>query len=185
MESQQMMELLLIRMNASMKEHTQEMKADRKSDRENLKGMMDEMMNDNQAEMRSAVCAIRSEFETLQHEIKGVLSYVEQKTQNLRMELTVTIGKTQMKLQIAEMSLDKRTRDVEEKIASIIENISSNKRKFQSQLAEVNAVAEWGSRPNIRHERSSATKCQREYIVQRVPAPIPDCSGEQPVVGPR
>jgi actin-related protein len=61
-----MMELLLARLNTSMKEHMQEisaeMKADRKSNREDLKGMMEEMMNTNQAEMRYTVCAIRSEL---------------------------------------------------------------------------------------------------------------------------
>jgi hypothetical protein len=56
MEMQQKMELLLARFNANMKE----MKADRKSNREHLKGMMEEMMKANQAETRSTVCAIRS-----------------------------------------------------------------------------------------------------------------------------
>jgi hypothetical protein len=103
-----MMELLLARMNASMKEHMQEMKAermlaDRKSDREQMlaeiSARMDAntkelnaKMDANQAEMRSTVCAIRSELEeTIQHEMKGVLLYVNQKTQNLRMELMETI----------------------------------------------------------------------------------------------
>jgi hypothetical protein len=80
--------------------------------------------------------------------MKG-LSYFDQKTQNLRMELTETIEKTQMELQTVEVSLDKRTRDVKEKIASITEDITSNKRKFQSQLEEIKAVAERGSRPTV------------------------------------
>jgi hypothetical protein len=54
-----------------------------------------------------------------------------------------------MELQTVELSLDKRTRDVEEKIASITEDISSNKQKFQSQLEEVKAVADRGSRPTV------------------------------------
>jgi hypothetical protein len=49
-----MMELLLARFNASVKEHMQQKKADKKSDWEDLKGMMEEM-NANQVEMRSAV----------------------------------------------------------------------------------------------------------------------------------
>jgi hypothetical protein len=87
MVTQQMMELLLARMNVSRKEHMQEMaarmdanqaemkadresdrdqmlteisarmEADRKSKREDLKDMMEEMMNANQEEMRSIVNA--------------------------------------------------------------------------------------------------------------------------------
>jgi hypothetical protein len=47
------------------------------------------------------------------------------------------------------LSLDKRTRDVEEKIVSIREDITSNKLKFQSQLEEIKAVAELESRPRV------------------------------------
>jgi DNA-directed RNA polymerase len=49
--------------------------------------------------------------------------------QNLRRELTEKIEKTQMELQTVEVYLDKRTRDVEEKTASVKEDITSNKRK--------------------------------------------------------
>jgi hypothetical protein len=67
MEAQQVMERLLTRLNASMKVHMQEisaeMKADIKSNREDLKGMMEEMMNANQAELRSTVCTIRAELD--------------------------------------------------------------------------------------------------------------------------
>jgi hypothetical protein len=81
------------------------MEADRKSDREQMLAEksiridastkeMNPKMDANQAEIRSMVCAIRSELEeTIQHEIKGVLSYVDEKTQNCRMELTETIEK--------------------------------------------------------------------------------------------
>jgi hypothetical protein len=51
METQQMMELVLARFNASMKEHMQQMKAEMKpaqarakANREDLKGMIEEMM---------------------------------------------------------------------------------------------------------------------------------------------
>jgi hypothetical protein len=55
-------------------------------------------MDANQAEIRSTVCAIWSELEeTIQHEIKGVLSYVDKKMQNRHMQLTETIEK-QMEL---------------------------------------------------------------------------------------
>jgi hypothetical protein len=87
--------------------------------------------------------------ETIQQETKDFLSYVDQKTQNLRRELTETIVKAQIKLQTVEVSLDNRTRDGEEKIASIKEDITSNNRKFQSQLEVVKAVSERGSRPTV------------------------------------
>jgi hypothetical protein len=59
---------------------------------------MNAKMDANQAEIRYTVCAIQSELEEIiQHEIKGVLSYVDEKTQNRRMELTETIEK-QMEL---------------------------------------------------------------------------------------
>jgi hypothetical protein len=54
-----------------------------------------------------------------------------------------------MELQRVKMSLDKRTRDVEKNIATIKEDITSNNRKFQSELEEVKAVAERGSRSTV------------------------------------
>jgi hypothetical protein len=101
--TQQMMELLLARMNTIIKEHNQDilarMQADRKSDqqqmlaeiRANTKALqediksgqaemrstieaIEEPMNANQAEMISTVCAIRSDLkETIQHEIKTII----------------------------------------------------------------------------------------------------------------
>jgi hypothetical protein len=54
-----------------------EVEADRKRDREDLKRMMAEMntkMDGNQAEIRSTVCAMRSELkEPIQHEMKGII----------------------------------------------------------------------------------------------------------------
>jgi hypothetical protein len=93
METQQIMELLLARMNASMKEDMQQMtarmEADIKRDGEQMLAKisirMDEntkemnpKMDANQVEIRSTVCAIQSELETIKHEIKGVLSYVNE-----------------------------------------------------------------------------------------------------------
>jgi hypothetical protein len=109
METKQMMELLLARMNASMKEHMQEMKADRKADKEDilaqistsmkfnediarrleaiietnrekdqedLKEMKDEIKA-GQAEMRSTVCAMRSELEEIiQRELEAVIQSI-------------------------------------------------------------------------------------------------------------
>jgi hypothetical protein len=57
-----------------MKAIQERLEADRKSDREDLKGMMEEMMNANQAEMRCTVCAIQSDLkETIQHDIRTVI----------------------------------------------------------------------------------------------------------------
>jgi hypothetical protein len=46
-------------------------------------------------------------------------------------------------------TVDKRTRDVEEDITDIRDDISAKKRRFQSQLEEVEAVVERGSRPAV------------------------------------
>jgi hypothetical protein len=72
-----------------------------------------------QTEMRSTVCAILSELETIQHEMKGVMSYVDQKTQNLCRELTETIEKSQAELQTVEVSLDAQARRLQEDLAKI------------------------------------------------------------------
>jgi hypothetical protein len=75
------------------------METNRERDRDDLKRTMAEMnakMDGNQTEMRSTICAIWSELEeTIQQETKYFLSYVDQKTQNLRNELTETIEKAQ------------------------------------------------------------------------------------------
>jgi hypothetical protein len=70
-------EQMLAEINARMTINLKEMEADRKRDREDLKGMMEEMnakMDSNQAEIRSTVCAIWSEIkETIKHEMKAVI----------------------------------------------------------------------------------------------------------------
>jgi signal transduction histidine kinase len=56
----------------------------------NLKDLKEDIKS-SQAEMRSTICAIRSELEgTIQHEMKGILLYVDEKMQNLCRELTET-----------------------------------------------------------------------------------------------
>jgi hypothetical protein len=79
--------------------------------------------------------------------MKHILSYVDQSTQNLGTKLKETIEKIQLELQTVEVSLDKRTQDIEEQLASIKEDVTHNKRTFQSHLEEVKAIAEQGSRP--------------------------------------
>jgi light-regulated signal transduction histidine kinase (bacteriophytochrome) len=118
-----------------------EMKAYRKADQEKAEDDREELeemrkarkedIKSSQAEIRSTIFAIQSELEeTIQHDMKGDLSYVDQKAQNLCMKLMETIEKTQMELQTVAVFFDKRTRDVEEKVASITEDTNSNKRKF-------------------------------------------------------
>jgi hypothetical protein len=100
------------------------MQAKAEADRELLIGIMDanaksmrEDVKSGEEKMEAAIHSIRSELEeTIQHEIKSFLPYVDQKTQNLRVELTERIEKTHIELQTVELSLDKRTREVEEKI---------------------------------------------------------------------
>jgi hypothetical protein len=68
---------IIARMTINLKE----MGADRKRDQEDLKGIMEEMnarVDNNQAEMRSTVCALRSEFkETVLHEMKAVIQAIQ------------------------------------------------------------------------------------------------------------
>jgi hypothetical protein len=59
----------------------------------NAKSMREDFKSDEE-KMEAAIHSIRSGLEeTMQHEMKGLLSYVDQKTQNLRMELTETVEK--------------------------------------------------------------------------------------------
>jgi hypothetical protein len=90
METQQMMELLLARMNASMKEHMQEMtarmdanqadQARMEANKEDMLARTEENMKDiksSQAKMRSTICAFRSELkETMKRETRAVIQYV-------------------------------------------------------------------------------------------------------------
>jgi hypothetical protein len=110
---------------------TEEMKAKAGGKQEDMLARMREDIKSSQAEMKSTVCAIRSILEeTIKQELKDFLLYVNQETQNLHRELTETIGITQVELQGVELPLDKRIRDVEEKILSIKEYITSNDRKL-------------------------------------------------------
>jgi hypothetical protein len=77
METQQMMEVMLARMNASMKEHMQEMTARMDANQENQESM-EAKMDANQVEIRSTVCAIRSELQkTIQHGMKVVIQPIQ------------------------------------------------------------------------------------------------------------
>jgi hypothetical protein len=97
--------------------------------------------------------------ETIQQETKD-FTYIDQKTQNLRSELTETIKKAQVELQTVEVSPDKRTRDVEKKIASIKEDITSNNQKFslnwkRSRLLPSEEVDQQSAQTLLNHEHST------------------------------
>jgi hypothetical protein len=75
--------------------------------------------------------------------------------------------------------LIKRTRDVEENIAAIRDDITANKQRFQSQLEEVKAVDERGSRPTVSVNTAqpptfeentswSAFRCQFEIVASTI-----------------
>jgi chromosome segregation ATPase len=75
---------ILADLSAKIAENTKELNATQERINANLENLK-EYIKFSQAEMRSTVCAIRSELEeTIQHKMKGVLPYVDQKTQNLR-----------------------------------------------------------------------------------------------------
>jgi hypothetical protein len=82
MEMQQMMELLLARMDAN----TRALQAMQ----ENADAMRQEM----NANAKSGEEKMEAAIHSIQHEMKGFLSFVDQKTQNLRKELTETVEKT-------------------------------------------------------------------------------------------
>jgi hypothetical protein len=73
-------EEMLAEISARITINLKEMEVDRKRDREDLKGMIEEMnakMDAGPAEMRSTVCAMRSELkETLQHEMKAIIQLI-------------------------------------------------------------------------------------------------------------
>jgi DNA repair exonuclease SbcCD ATPase subunit len=134
----------------NLKEIKAEMNAKMDGQQEEMLARMREDIKTSEAEMRCTICAFLSELEeTIQEEKKNFLSYVEQKTQNLRSELTEAIEKEQIVLQRVEVSLDKLTRGIEKNMVSIKEDITSNNRKFQSEMDEIKAVAEGGSRPTF------------------------------------
>jgi hypothetical protein len=152
-------------------------------------------INANQGKMEVVVRCIRSEVaEKIQRRIENVMECVDYKTQ----EITERIEKALVELQAVDVSLDTRTRKIEQNLEhiradfftnlwakpinretlaqqrSMEEKIESNKREFQAQLEEAKAIAQSGLR-----DRSPATNIRRDYILGRVPAPVRDCSGTQ------
>jgi hypothetical protein len=93
---------LLTRMESDQEQTQARMKAKIDTNMERMDANLKDLKEDiksSQAEMRSTSCATRSELEgAIQQKMKGVLSYVEQKMQNLRMELTETTKETNMEL---------------------------------------------------------------------------------------
>jgi DNA gyrase/topoisomerase IV subunit A len=104
----------------TLKETLAKMEAERKSDLEHLKSMMERMTNVNQA-----------------------------KTDAKLKELTETIEKTQMELQTAEVSLDVRTRKLQEDLTETFNKtcaaIEETKHELQAQLEAVETRTEGGN----------------------------------------
>jgi hypothetical protein len=160
MEMQQIMQMLA-KLQASQDYYQEKMAVDRKDDkeesRETNQGLLKEMKEDLLTKMKEdrkadqeKISADKEDFlARIGQQTKDLLSHINQSTQNLRTELTDEIQKTQTELQTVEISIDKRTRCVEEDIEAIREDITANKQKVQSQLEQVKAIAERGSRPTL------------------------------------
>jgi hypothetical protein len=94
------------------------------------------------------------------HSIRSELENTNHRTQNLRKELTETIERTQVELQIVEVALDIQTREFWREIAAIRSNVTNAKthgtfnktrsqieaveREFQARLEAVEARVELG-----------------------------------------
>jgi predicted phage tail protein len=135
---------------------------------------MKEIIEANQAktdvklnEMSEEILSIQPELEeTIQHRMEDLPSCVDQKTQGLCKELTEKNDEKQVDLQTVKMSLDMRTKFLVESLVDMRKGlheqlglmfqveaqttkalIEANRPKFHSQLEEVEARAERGSRP--------------------------------------
>jgi hypothetical protein len=103
-----------------------------KAKQEDLLARMDEI----NGKMDTTIQSIRSEVqETIHNRVENVREELDKKTEALHIEITDEI-------QTLEVSIDKRTRCVEEDIAAIKEDITKNKK----QMEQVKAIAERGGR---------------------------------------
>jgi hypothetical protein len=71
---------------------------------------------------------MKEEMQAGIHSIQSELENTNQQTQNLRKELTETIEKTQVELQIVEVALDAQAKEFREEIAAIWANVASAKK---------------------------------------------------------
>jgi predicted component of type VI protein secretion system len=102
------------------------MEADRETDRDEMKQIrtgqehIQDIIRTNQEKMEAMVHSMRSELdETIQHQIKNIMTHVNCKTQSLQKELTKKIEKTQVELQAVEVFLNTQARKLEEDLATI------------------------------------------------------------------
>jgi hypothetical protein len=117
-----------------MSKFEEKMAADRKANQEDFlakAAKQEELLAEIRARMDAnmmKMAAIRSDLEEpIEYQTKDLLSHINQNTRNLSRKLMETIEKTQLELQMVEVSLDKHTRDVEENIAAIRDDITANK----------------------------------------------------------
>jgi uncharacterized membrane-anchored protein YhcB (DUF1043 family) len=99
------------------------MKTEIENDKEDLLTRMENKIDVNQ---KKAEANQEDLLARMGQQTKDLLSHISQSTQNLRTELTEAIQKTQIELQTVEVSIDKRTRCVEEDIEAIREYITAS-----------------------------------------------------------
>jgi hypothetical protein len=154
----------------------------------------------------TAIKSIRSELEeTIKHRVEDVLSCVDQKAQGLRKGLTKKTDETQVDLQAVKTTLETRMKNLQETLVDTRNDIHEElglmlqveaqrmkaeirinqeraeakaeaiRREFQTQVKEVEA----GKEKRNLHGSGEATEVRQDYIIGRVPVPVPDRSRAQ------
>jgi predicted nucleic acid-binding Zn-ribbon protein len=126
MESQQIVELLLS-MQARMDANQERMETNRQTDRYNLHETMKTNQDDLLKTVKEEMQATIGKMEDGIHSIRSELENSNQRTQNLRKELTETIERTQVELQTVEVPLDVQTREFRREIAAIRSDVTNAK----------------------------------------------------------
>jgi hypothetical protein len=81
-----------------------------------------------EAKTDTTLATMEEEMQAGIHSIQSELENTNQQTQNLRKELTETIEKTQVELQIVEVALDAQAKEFREEIAAIRADVASAKK---------------------------------------------------------
>jgi hypothetical protein len=150
------------RMDAKMDTNLKGMEADRKRDREDLKGMMAEMnakMDGNQAEIRSTICAMRSELkETIQHEMKAGIQPIRSELD----ETTACNGATKAKHDPGMMLSVEEHQEIPKAEAAVMPVGEPKKRRRVCNLAaERRQKMKERARGNRGSRRKSAAACRK------------------------
>jgi hypothetical protein len=120
----------------------------------------------------------KADLENLKRMMGGITNANQAKTNAKLKEITKTIEETQMELQTAEVSLDARTRKLQENLARTFNKTCSaievTKREFQARLEAVEARTERGStaiagasaaQPTTFNGNTSWSVFQRQYDI--------------------